>query len=362
MFEFPNVVDGYTPAILALVFVTAYFALVVLIVRRPGPQSVSVPRYQPPPGISPAVAAWLLERDLSRAVAAALVNMAAKGYLKIEQCEDFCSVTQLQSQPTPQLEPEEDALSYRLFHDYDCFDFDEVTPHLIEGVRAFQWALQDTTYFSSNAGLLSFPAWIVSGLGVFLALANTHFWSKLDRGSAKLIGATAVATFVSFVVAVATLRGTVEKITTRLPGSTAPQRPWTGADTRPLTYLCVSLGGIALFGLLSSTTAALIILGFLVINGFFFHSLQGLTPAGRKALTQLSDYRKFLSEVDADVISRLHVSDHVPAQLRPEDAYAVAFHLDLGWGEQFVTSITDLVELAAISKPVEGQIPGLSAP
>ena len=350
MLEFPNVLQGYTPAILALVFVAAYFALVVLIVRRPGPEHVSVPRYQPPPGASPAVAAWLQERDLSRALAAALVNMAAKGYLKIEQSYDLCSVTQLQSESATPLEPEEDALSYRLFHGYDSFDFDELSPQLIEAVRAFQWALQDTTYFSSNAGL-SFPAWIVSGLGVLLVFANAHFWNKLDRGWANLVGATAVATFVSFVVAVATLRGTVEKIATRLPGSTAPQRPWTGADTRPLTYLCVSLGGIALFGLLSSITAALIILGFLVINGFFFHSLQGLTPAGREVLAQISDYRKFLSEVDADVISRLHVSDHVPAQLRPEDAYAVALHLDLGWGEQFVTSITDLVELAAISKP-----------
>jgi hypothetical protein len=350
MFELPEVLRGYTPAILALVLVAAYFALVVLIVRRPGPQRVSVPRYQPPPGASPAVAAWLLERDLSRAVAAALVNMAAKGYLKIEQNQDLCSLTQLQPAPATQLEPEEDALSYRLFHGYDSFDFDVLSPQLVEAVQAFQWAIHDTTYFSSNA-VLSLPAWIVSGLGVLLALANTHFWSNQYRGSARLMGVAVVATFVSFVVAVATLRGTVEKITTRLPGSTAPQRPWTGADTRPLTYLCVSLGGVALLGLFSSTTAALIILGFLVINGFFFHSLQGLTPAGREVLAQISDYRKFLSEVDADVISRLHVSDRVPAQLKPDDAYAVAFHLDLGWGEQFVTSITDLVELAAISKP-----------
>ena len=51
---------------------------------------------------------------------------------------------------------------------------------------------------------------------------------------------------------------------------------------------------------------------------------------------------------DFDVISRFHVADRVPAQLSVEDAYAVAFHLDLGWGEQFVTSITDLVKLAAI--------------
>jgi hypothetical protein len=348
VFEFPDVLHGYTPAILALVLVGGYFAVVALIVRRPGPPHVSVPRYQPPAGASPAVAAWLLERDLSRAVAAALVNMAVKGYLKIEQNQDLCSVTQLPSGSATPLEPEEDALSYGLFHDYDSFDFDVLSPQLIEGVRAFQWALQDTTYFSANAGL-SFPAWILSGLGVLLALANTHFWSK--PGSDKLMGATVVATFVSFVVAVATLRGTFEKFITRLPGSTAPRRPWTGADTRPLTFLCVSLGGIALFGVFSSTTAALIILGFLAINGFFFHSVQGLTPAGREVLAQISDYRKFLSEVDADVISRLHVSDHVPAQLKPDDAYAVALHLDLGWGEQFVTSITDLVELAAISKP-----------
>jgi len=100
---------------------------------------------------------------------------------------------------------------------------------------------------------------------------------------------------------------------------------------------------------LSSTTGAFIIFGFLVINGFFFYSLQGLTPAGRRVFAQLSDYRKFLSEVDADVISRLHVSGHVPAQLRPEDAFAVALHLDLGWGEQFVMSITEVVERAAIS-------------
>jgi hypothetical protein len=128
MFEFPNLLHGYTPAILALVLVAAYFALVVLIVRRPGPPHVPVPRYQPPAGASPAVAAWLLERDLSRAVASALVNMAAKGYLKIEQNQDLCSVTQLPSGSAAPLEPEEDALSYRLFHDYDSFDFDVLSP------------------------------------------------------------------------------------------------------------------------------------------------------------------------------------------------------------------------------------------
>jgi hypothetical protein len=350
MFELPSIAKGYTPAVLALVLITVYFVLVFLITRRRDPQRVSVTRYQPPPGVSPAIAAWLFERDLSRAMAAALVNMSAKGYLKIEQQQDdHCSITQLQPESTPTLEREENVLSYNLFHDYDRFAFREVSPEFIRAVRMFELALKDTGYFSSNAAL-SYPSWIVSGVGVFFALGNTDFLSNLDRVTGRLLVATVVTTFVSFVVGVAAMRGTVEKVATRLPGSTSPQRPWTGADAKPLRYLCVSLGGIALFGVLSSATAALIIFAFLVINGFFFHSLQGLTPAGRGVLAQLSDYRKFLSEVDADVISRLHVCDHVPAQLRPEDAFAVALHLDLGWGEQFVSSITPVVERAALSK------------
>src|SRR6266403_3130386 len=345
MFEFPSSVNGYTPAILALMFVTIYFLLVLLMTRPGDPQRVSVTRYQPPFGVSPGVTAWLVERNLARAIAAALVNMSAKGCVKIEQHSDLCSIAQLQSEFSPTLEREESVLSYNLFQEYDRFSFRELSPELIRAVRIFQVTLKDTGYFSSNAAL-SFPSWIVSSVGVVLALANTHFWSNANIGIASIV----LATFVSFVVGVAALRGTAGKIATRLPGSTAPQRPWTGGDNRALRYFCISLAGIALFGMLSSTTTAVLIFGFLVVNGFFFHSLQGLTPTGREVLAQLLDYRKYLSEVDADVISRLHVSDHVPAQLTLEDAFAVALHLDLGWGEQFVTSITDVVERAALSE------------
>jgi Predicted membrane protein (DUF2207) len=137
-----------------LAMVTAYYALVALVVRRHGPQHVSVARYQPPSGVSPGVAARLLEHTLARAVAAALVNMAAKGYVKIEQSADLCSVTQLHTRCAASLEPEEDALSYRLFRVYDAFDFDELNPHWIRGVKAFQTALLDTTFFFDACGLV----------------------------------------------------------------------------------------------------------------------------------------------------------------------------------------------------------------
>jgi hypothetical protein len=278
-------------------------------------------------------------------MAAALADMAAKGWVKIEQSEDLFTVTQLQTEMPGPLQPEEDALARTLFEGYDCFSFDEVTPQLTEAVRAFHWALIDTTYFSENIAL-SVPAWIVSGFATLSVL--THGIGHFKRDFGVYVAAVVVVTFGSFVVAVRTLPGPLEKIASRLPSSTAPQRPWTGADTKPFTFLLAMVGGVALLGVLTTKAAALLTGAFLLINAVFFHAFQGPTRSGRKIMAQLADYRKFLSEVDADAISRVSSSEHAPAQLHTKDAYAIAFHLDLGWGEQFVTSIADLIECAEI--------------
>jgi len=85
----PNLYDflthsGSLPGVVALIFVALYFVIMALAIRILEPRTVLVAQYNPPTGVSPAVAAWLLERGaLPRALAAAIVNMAAKRYLRI---------------------------------------------------------------------------------------------------------------------------------------------------------------------------------------------------------------------------------------------------------------------------------------
>lgn len=337
-------VVGYQLAFLALVLVCSYFVVVALASRLFVREEVLLPRYEPPPGASPAVAAWLFERgNLSRAVAAAVVNMAAKGYLKIEQSGELYSLTRLGPEVSLSLEPEEDALARTLFKGYDCFDFDEPTPELRVALKEFRWALIDTTYFSPHIAL-SVPAWIISGFGILFALLQGNY-HPLFRGYGTMLSAMA---FGCLIVAVRTLPGTLDKAVSRLPGSTAPLRPWTGADSMTLNLMVAALGGVAFLALQSTTTAALLTAAFVGVNAAFFYALQGPTSAGRKVMTQLAGYRKFLAEVDADAISRTNPIETTPAKLNPKHAYALAFHLDLGWGEQFVTSIADMVECAQV--------------
>jgi hypothetical protein len=346
--EFNTFVTEYGPAVLALLFVLAYYSFATLLLHLPGPAGILVPRYEPPPGASPAVAAWLFEPGkLPRAMAAAFVNMAAKGYLKIEQKGDLYSLTQLESGPSVELEPEEDALARKLLESYGWFDFDEATPQLSEAIRAFRQALKNTRYFSEHI-LLFMPAWIVSGLGMLFVFFHGHYSRHFTKVDSRFVAADILVTLGCLIVAVRTLPGPLEKIASRFPSSTAPQRPWTSADSRSLTFLLATLGGLIVLVWLTTDAVALFAGAFMILNAGFYHALQGPTSVGRKISAQLAEYRSFLSEVEADPISRTNSPDDTPRELNQKNAYALAFHLDLGWGEQFVTSIADVIECADV--------------
>jgi len=328
----------------ALAFVVVYYSLASILVRRPGALRPIVPRYEPPPGASPAVTATLLEPgDLPLSIAAALVNMAAKRYIRIEQNGDLFSVIQLNNQGLPKLEPEEHILQRNLLDKYDFFDFDFSSPQLDDAVRAFPWALYNTGYISRHYGT-SLLAWIVSAAAVFLALIQ----AQPSREWGRVLGYDLACTFACFILTVRTMRGPLDKLLCRLPGGAAPQRPWTGADRQPF-FIFV--------GHCNRNRSAVPIdqqrdrHPYRRVHGCerdIFHALQGPTSAGRKMAAQLREYRKFLSEVEADPISRRNSGDQAPAEFDVKVAYAIAFHLDLGWGEQFVTAIADLIEVADV--------------
>jgi hypothetical protein len=65
-------------------------------------------------------------------------------------------------------------------------------------------------------------------------------------------------------------------------------------------------------------------------------------------IAQLAEYQDFLAKVDADAISRMNSCETPPAEMTQKHAYAIAFHLDLGWGQQFVDTVADLVERSEV--------------
>jgi Predicted membrane protein (DUF2207) len=342
MSEGNSLLVGYTPAVMALCGVLAYFLLLRFVFLKPDPPSASVVTYEPPVGISPAMAAWLVERSLDRALAAALVNMAAKRFLVIEQADDDLSITKLKDASFDCLEPEEDALAFRLFDTDDCFDFEEPT-RLSGPLERFEHALNNRTYFSSNF-LPSLPAWIVSIAASVYALFEGIDVSHLSGNGVSLLLLSALLICCMYAVGLGTMGGAIEKIAGRMAGRGVQRRPWNGIDA--VAIICLSLTAAAVFALssIASLSCVLILAAFLLLNAVFYQLLHAPNAEGKKLLDQALAYREFLGAVDADALARARSSDRVPANFGAKDAYAIALHLDLGWGESFVTSIDAAID------------------
>lgn len=333
---------------LGFLMVMGYFLVVTLLLRLPRKHRVAVPRYTPPEGISPAAAAWMLERGkLPRAMAAAMVNMAAKGFLRIEQYGDTYTLHKLET-AAAHLEPEEDALACSCFPRKNVeFSFDDTNDYLLDAITEFQAALQsvlEPQYYSENL-ILSAPAWAVSILSIFSALYLGGVFALIESfASAFFLGLGILMVLGCFAVAVRNLPGTLKKLGTHMPGRTVPPRPWTGHDWAPPILLLVACAGLVALARIATPMAATVIGALFIVNAIFYHALRGPTPAGKELLNQLADFKKFLAEVDADSISRANSPDRSPNQIQTNAAYALALGLDRGWGEQFVGAIANVVE------------------
>ncbi len=74
---------------LAICLVLLYFILAWLILGRDPAPGIIIPRYEPPKGMSPAAVRYVARMGLDHKIlAATLINMAVKGYLKIERKMD----------------------------------------------------------------------------------------------------------------------------------------------------------------------------------------------------------------------------------------------------------------------------------
>jgi hypothetical protein len=143
-------------------FTCVYFVLAYCAVRMVKRKTVVVVRYAPPDRISPAAAAWLLERgELPRAMAAAILNMVAKRVLTIQRVGDVYTLQKI-SADAPDLAPEEKALRYA---------FAQVVQDFGDAVES----VLNPVYFTKNL-LLCLPAWLLSGMTALFALCNGNIF------------------------------------------------------------------------------------------------------------------------------------------------------------------------------------------
>ena len=341
-----------------LLVVGTYFLVASAAMRWRPRWRVRVAQYEPPAGVSPAVAAYVWERGVSDTpFVVALANMASKGYLRIEQGQADYLLSRADGSGT--LTDEEQAIADTLFPPKANSLCLSQLFKLGKTARLVRGLLESAV----EPDLISphFPCFIPGltlSIWCFIAALSPE-WENIWNSNAG--GATVIPALLAVWALLAmtrTLPTIFYKLKSHLPGRTPRPLPFVKKDLTVLGILLVVLSSLALIAWITSLQFALQFAGFLVVNLLGALALRAPTAAGHSLLGRLADFHMFLTAVDSDRVNRMNAPDAPsPAGADKYWPWALALGVEHAWGEQFAAAVLNRLGPSSAMDSIESNCP-----
>ena len=327
---------GVVVGLLGLVVLLLYYLLVWSHYGKDPPRGTIIPLFEPPQNLSPASLRFLAKTGYDdKAFTAAMINMAVKGYLTIEEKNNEFILKKTGGREG-NLSAEERAAALRLFSaGVDTRKVGSESRVALHGaridlVRSLQRTL-DKTYFSTNrkyffVGLLiSFAILIGSSIygprgAVLLAIFMSTWFAGWTFGVALLL--RSVFSLWKGVLTGGTHRGV---LFTRAVVVTLFSIP----------FVLIEVGGITAVLVATSWAIIMILTAMVFINLLFFWLLRARTPMGRKLMDSVEGFRMYLGIAEKERLNLLNPPDRTPELFEKYLSYALALDVEQEWSEQF---------------------------
>jgi len=307
-----------------------YYIIVWAKVGRDPEPGVIIARYEPPPGYSPASMRYIAEMGYdNKCFTAAILNLAVKGYLTIEDDDGEYSLARTGA--TVAMAPGERRLAAALFGTHDrirlhnaeharfkdaldkheqALSMDYETKYFVTNRRPFfvgiaislvvivtTMLLARTTVDVASAAFFALWSgiwWTATGFGVYRA------WIHLRHGhgvATRLSSAFRLLFMVPFVIA-----GVIVIVPIMETGATVP-----------LLFCAVIL----------------------LTNFAFFHWLKAPTLLGRRLIDEVEGFRRYVEIAEKNELDYRYPGGRTPALFERYLPIAVALDIEQQWAEQF---------------------------
>lgn len=314
-----------------------YYFLVWLAVGKDPAKGTIFPRFEPPKDFSPAATRFVLKMGFdNKAFAAALLNLAVKGYITIQE-KGRAYVLNRTSGSTVPLLPGEKKLLNKLPEELELKQKNHATIRL--ALRALKSALTlqcEKIYFRKNS-LLVVPG-ILFSLGILIWMS----FMQRDEGTPVVLFLTIWLTFWTIGV-LAVIRGAVNAWRAVAHGPGNPIASVIGALAATFGAFMFSIGevvGLVLLGI-SANVGVVIVLFLLALTNYLFYVwLKAPTHNGRKLLDEVEGFRMFLTVTEEERLKLLHPPDRTPELFEKYLPYALALDVEQLWAEQFSDVLT----------------------
>jgi Predicted membrane protein (DUF2207) len=318
-----------------LLVLLLYYLIAWAEVGRDPRAGVIMPLYEPPATLSPAGMRYLVRMGFdNKMFAAAILDMAARGYLKIK--EDAGSyMLSLAEKDERVLTPDEKQIAGVLFEGRKVIwlrpENHEVIHAAILAVQKWLKTAEYKVYFVTNSRYLLPP--------VLLSLAIVVVDLLAQGGPQLFIGAFLCfwLTFWSIGVA-ALLKNVVQSWHAAFSRGEIPFGNTVKAIF--ITLFCIPFVGGEFMGLAflvktSSVALAVFIAASAVVHIVFLYLMKAPTYAGRRLLDQVEGFKMFLGTVDSDRLNRAMPPQQTPAVFEKFLPYALALDVEQDWADKF---------------------------
>jgi hypothetical protein len=299
---------------------------------RPG---VIMPLYEPPATLSPAGMRYLVRMGFdNKTFAAAILDMAARGYLKIKEEADSYMLTRADKDERV-LAPDEKQIAGVLFKGRQEIWLRQENHEVIQAaLLAVQKCLKTAeykVYFVTNSRYLLPP--------VLLSLVIVIVYLLAHGGPQLFIGAFLCfwLTFWSIGVA-ALLKSVVQAWHAAFSRGEVPF----GNTVKALfiTLFCIpfvagEFMGLAFLVKTSSVALAVFLVASAVVHIVFLYLMKAPTHAGRRLLDQIEGFKMFLGAVDSERLNRAMPPQQTPAVFEKFLPYALALDVEQDWANKF---------------------------
>ncbi len=307
-----------------LVIVLLYYLSAWSAVGRDPRRGTIVVAYEPP-NVSPAAMAFMQNMGYdNRAFVSAVVDLAIKRYLTIEQAGSGYRLKRLKPGGAG-LPEEESNLLHNLFADKAEIDISETQASTIDKSKiALTEDLdveEDETFFNRNRNRM-WPGIVMTLVTFVLMVLNA------PPGPAESVFPAAFL-LVWLSVWTCAMVGIAQ-------GSSV-----SGAPKKHGKFWTLALFGLfELFSLLALAALVdvwfmLVVLALLGTNVAFFYLLPALTPAGRALLDKIEGFKQYLMEVESDRLQRMDAPPKTASLFEKCLPYALALGVEQAWARQF---------------------------
>lgn len=334
---------GVFAGLIGLMLILAYYLYFWDRAGRDPEGGAIIPRFKPPDGFSPAAARYVYRMSYDRkAFSAAVINMAVKGYLEIDEVADEFTLIQVGSS-TDALTNGERRIASRLFASGDRITLENKNHKTIaRAISAFESGLKSEYkhhYFITNL------AFLIGGLVLsFLVIAAVGL---LNDNIAPVPVTILAQSFIAVIAAVTTILFLNFRARRTLPQLNL-RGLMSGRMSKPIQFIIVGAFffpqlafGAAVSGQLG-LAIPLLGLCFGIVNGTFYVLLKAPTLLGRSILDEIEGFRLYLAVAEQARLNLLNPPEKTPELFERFLPFALALDVENEWSEQF----TDVLSAA----------------